>query len=198
MRRALLLSGGMDSTCLAYWRRPDLAITIHYGQKSGEGEVRAASAVSDALGIQHQVIRVDLSALGSGDLSGTAVSKHAPASEWWPYRNQMLVTIAAMECIKHDIDVLEIGALKTDGFHVDGRPEFVKALSDLLSMQEGGLRLEAPAAAFTAAELVQQSGIPDDLLAWSHSCHVSDYACGHCRGCRKHYETMEAIGDVPH
>ena len=198
MRRALLLSGGMDSTAIAYWRKPDLAITIDYGHRAAEGEIRAASAVCEALGIAHKIIRCDLSALGSGDLAGTVADPHAPASEWWPYRNQMLATIAAMECIKHNIDVLEIGALRTDGFHVDGRKEFVDALSALLSMQEGSLRVEAPASALSAEELVKTSGIPIDILAWAHSCHTSDYSCGHCRGCRKHYETMRAIGIEPY
>ena len=198
MKRALLLSGGMDSTCLAYWRNPDLAITIDYGHKAAQGEIRAASAICEALGIEHHIIRADLSALGSGDLAGTPADPNAPASEWWPYRNQMLVTLAAMECIKHDVGVLEIGALRTDGFHVDGRREFVEALSALLSMQEGGLKLEAPAADYSAEELVHMSGIPMEILAWSHSCHVSDYACGYCRGCRKHYETMEEIGIEPY
>ncbi len=103
-----------------------------------------------------------------------------------------------MECIKHDIAVLEIGALRTDGFHVDGRPEFIEALNSLLSMQESELRLEAPALEYSASELVRVSKIPMNILAWSHSCHVSDYSCGYCRGCRKHYETMEAIGIGPY
>lgn len=198
MTRALLLSGGMDSTCLAFWRRPKLAITIDYGHKAAEGEIRSATAICLSLDIEHRVIRCDLSALGSGDLAGVPADPKAPASEWWPYRNQMLVTLAAMECIKHNIAVLEIGALRTDGFHVDGRPEFIEALNSLLSMQEGGLRLEAPAAKYSAPELVRVSEIPMSILAWSHSCHVSDYACGYCRGCRKHYETMEAIGIGPY
>ncbi len=198
MKRALLLSGGMDSTSIAYWRKPDLAITIDYGHKAGEGEIRAATAISKTLDIEHRIIRCDLSALGSGDLAGKDADPHAPASEWWPYRNQMLVTIAAMECIKHGIGVLEIGALRTDGFHADGRQEFVDALSALLAMQEGGLELEAPAAAYSAEELVRVSGIPMDILAWAHSCHKSDYACGHCRGCQKHYLTMKAIGIEPY
>jgi 7-cyano-7-deazaguanine synthase len=198
MKHALLLSGGMDSTCLAFWRRPDLAITIDYGHKAADGEVRAATAICQALGIEHRIIRCDLSMLGSGDLAGTAPNPNAPASEWWPYRNQMLVTIAAMECIKHGVSVLEIGSLRTDGFHVDGRKSFLEALNALLSMQEGGLCLDAPAAEYSAEELVRVSRIPMDILGWSHSCHVSDYACGHCRGCRKHYETMEAIEIAPY
>ena len=194
----MLLSGGMDSTCLAFWRMPNLAVTINYGHRAAEGEIRAATAVCRSLNLEHRIIRCDLSDLGSGDLVGKAADVAAPASEWWAYRNQMLVTLAAMECIKHGISVLEIGCPRTDGFHVDGRPEFIAALSALLSMQEGGLTLEAPAVEYTAEQLVRQSGAPIEILAWSHSCHVSDYACGFCRGCRKHYETMEAIGVGPY
>jgi 7-cyano-7-deazaguanine synthase len=194
MKTALLLSGGMDSTCIAYWRRPDLAITIDYGQRPAAGEIRASTAICTSLGIKHEVIACDLSALGSGDLAGTKASEHAPASEWWPYRNQMLVTIAAMACAKHGMQCLEVGALRTDGFHVDGRKDFIEHLSALLEMQEGGLVLSAPAIQLNAEELVRASAIPQSVLAWSHSCHVSDYACGFCRGCEKHYRTTEALG----
>lgn len=197
MRTALLLSGGMDSTAIAYWRKPDLAITIDYGQKPAAGEIRAACSVCAALEIPHEIIRCDLSALGSGDLAGTPPNPHAPASEWWPYRNQMLVTLAAMVCVKHQIECLEVGALRTDGFHADGRPAFVSAMSALLEMQEGALKLQAPAIELSAEELVITSGIPLEVLAWSHSCHVSDFACGTCRGCEKHYRTMRALGHEP-
>jgi 7-cyano-7-deazaguanine synthase len=36
------------------------------------------------------------------------------------------------------------------------------------------------------------------VLAWAHSCHISDFACGQCRGCVKHYKTWEALGWDPH
>jgi len=87
MKRALLLSGGMDSTSIAYWRKPDLAITIDYGHKAATGEIRAATAVCAALAIEHKIIHCDLSALGSGDLAGTAADPHAPASEWCVIRH---------------------------------------------------------------------------------------------------------------
>jgi 7-cyano-7-deazaguanine synthase len=197
MKRALLLSGGMDSSSIAYWRRPDLAITIDYGQRSAAGELRASTAIASALGVRQEIVRCDLSALGSGDLAGTAALASAPASEWWPYRNQMLVTLAAMVCAKHGIECLEVGALRTDGFHADGRPDFIESLSALLRLQEGGMTLEAPAIHLSAEELVKVSAIPLELLAWTHSCHVSDYACGTCRGCEKHYRTTEALGYDP-
>jgi len=95
-RTAVLLSGGMDSVSVAYMRRPPVAITIDYGQLAAAGEVRAAAAVAEALGMRHEVVEVDLRPLGSGDMVGRTPLSVAPVTEWWPFRNQMLVTLAAM------------------------------------------------------------------------------------------------------
>lgn len=192
MTVALLLSGGMDSVCIAYWTRPAYGITIDYGQKPGPGETRAASAVCDALAIEHIILEADISALGSGDLAGAEPVEGAPASEWWPYRNQFLMTLAAMKCHALGVTNLMIGALKTDGFHADGTAEFVARMNDLFALQEGELQITAPAIDMNAQELVETSQVPLGVLSWSHSCHVADIACGFCRGCRKHYDTMEA------
>src|SRR5262249_594846 len=99
MTTALLLSGGMDSAAMAWWKHPDLAITIDYGQLAAEAELRASAAICHELGIRHSTVRVDCRALGSGDMAGQPADAHAPASDWWPYRNQMLITFAAMRCI---------------------------------------------------------------------------------------------------
>jgi 7-cyano-7-deazaguanine synthase len=198
MTTALLLSGGMDSTAIAYWRRPEVGITVDYGQQPAEGEIRAAQAVSHALDIEHHIIRCDLSALGSGDMAASAALALAPVPEWWPYRNQMLVTLASMKGVALGVDTLLIGCLATDGQHADGREDFVAALDSLLRLQEGHMRLEAPAIALTAAQLIRRSEIPLDVLSWAHSCHVGEYACGLCRGCQKHYETLRALGYDPY
>lgn len=192
MTTALLLSGGMDSVAIAYWKRPRYGITIHYGQKPVEGEIRAASVVCEALDIEHVVIHADISALGSGDLAGLPPTNNAPATEWWPYRNQFLMTVAAMKCLSLGASELMIGALRTDGFHADGTAEFIKGMNELFSLQEGDLEVTAPAINLSAVELVQKSQVPHNVLAWSHSCHVASHACGNCRGCRKHFETMQA------
>src|SRR6266568_6936973 len=97
MKTALLLSGGMDSIAIAHWHRPEIAITVDYGQQPAAGEIRAAQAVADVLSIEHHIVRADLSALGSGDMAGSAALGVAPVTEWWPFRNQMLVTLAAMK-----------------------------------------------------------------------------------------------------
>lgn len=198
MTTAILLSGGMDSTAIAYWRRPETAITINYGQGPAPGEVRAARAICDHLGIEHILLQADISALGSGDLAGAAPLRHAPAPEWWPYRNQFLITVAAMKCQQIGADTLLLGALKSDAFHADGAPEFVRQMNALLELQEGDLNIVAPAHELTAVQLIEQSGITKELLAWSHSCHTSEHACGFCRGCRKHFETMRDVYGEPY
>ncbi|BAB52724.1 MULTISPECIES: 7-cyano-7-deazaguanine synthase [Mesorhizobium] len=198
MTTALLLSGGMDSVSIAWWLRPDVALTIDYGQKPAEAEIDAAGHVAQLLGISHEVIRVDCSSLGSGDMAGTAPDAAAPVSEWWPFRNQLLVTLAGMAAVRHGVSRLLIGALATDGAHADGRPEFVERASQLMAMQEGGIVVEAPAIELDAVELVRRSGIDQGTLAWAHSCHTGNYACGRCRGCTKHFNTWQALGWTPH
>jgi len=67
-------------------------------------------------------------------------------------------------------------------------------MDGLMKFQEGGLRVVAPAIGFTTAELVRMVGVPAGLLAWSHSCHKADIACGDCRGCNKYLATYVELG----
>lgn len=194
----LLLSGGMDSISIAWWKRPDVAISVDYGQRAAAAELEAAGAVCSATGIRHEIIRVDCSSLGSGDMAGLPPVAAAPVPEWWPFRNQLVLTLAGIAAVRLGISNLMIGALVTDGEHADGRPDFIEAISTLMSLQEGGITVTAPAISMTAVDLVRMSGIPREVLAWAHSCHIGDFACGQCRGCVKHYKTWEALGWDPH
>lgn len=194
MKKGILLSGGIDSVALAFWQRPDWAVTIDYGQRPAAAEIRAASKVCGDLGIVHDVISVDCSSLGSGDLAGCSALRNSPSSEWWPYRNQLLVTLAGMKALEMQIQALLLGAVKSDGFHTDGTEPFFRVLGQLMALQEGGIKVLAPAIELTSQELVKRSGIPQGLLAWAHSCHVSELACGDCRGCYKHQSVMESLG----
>jgi len=197
MKRALLLSGGMDSTALAWWQRPQVALTIDYGQRAAPAELRAAQTVARRLGIEWHSIKLDALALGSGDMAGTPADSLAPASDWWPYRNQFLVTIAGMQAVRLGVTELILGTVATDSQHADGQPAFVAAIDTLMGLQEGALRVTAPASGLTTLELVHTSRVPRDLLAWAHSCHKADVACGQCRGCNKFFEIWQALDGRP-
>lgn len=194
MKAALLLSGGMDSLSLAWWKRPHLAFTLNYGQLAAKAEIAASSAICERLKIPHHVLDIDCRALGSGDMAGNSADELAPQSDWWPYRNQMLVTLAAMKAISFGVTHLWLGTVKSDGSHKDGTQEFISTISALMTLQEGGMVVEAPAIEFSTEELIRISGIPADHLAWAHSCHKTDVPCGNCRGCNKYFEVFKEIG----
>lgn len=193
-RRAILLSGGQDSVALLHWLHHDVAITIDYGQNCACAEREASAAVAYDLQVDHYILNVDCSEIGSGDLSGRCALDVAPESEWWPFRNQLLITIAAAKCLSLDVSELHIATVSDDGFHCDGTNEFFDMMNALLQSQEGGLRVIAPAIDMTSVELVRKSGVSRELMAWCHSCHKYNVACGKCRGCLKHFGVLDQLG----
>src|SRR5678809_1183936 len=129
MNKAILLSGGIDSTALAFWMRPEFAITINYGQSPAVAEIETSKIICEELSIKHIVLDIDCSNLGSGDLIKKDPIKIAPSTEWWPYRNQLLVTLACMKAIGLGVNELMIGSVLSDGFHKDGTEEFYSLLN---------------------------------------------------------------------
>jgi 7-cyano-7-deazaguanine synthase len=195
LKTGLLISGGMDSIAIAWWLRPQWAVTIDYGQKAAAAEKLAAAQVCKEIGIEHEVITVDCSTLGSGDMAHTEPDPRATTSDWWPYRNQLLITLACMRAIARDVQALYIGTVKSDGEnHRDGTPEFLSRIDSLMTYQEGGIRVIAPAIEHTTADLIRMTGVPPGLLAWAHSCHKCEIACGNCRGCNKYHATLIELG----
>lgn len=194
MKTGLLLSGGMDSLAIAWWKRPDVALTLNYGQLAAQAEIAASTAVCKRLDIEHYILEIDCRSLGSGDMAGEVADPLAPATDWWPFRNQMLITLAAMKAISLGVTQLWLGTVLSDGSHKDGTLEFVEAISRLMALQEGHMTIEAPAIGMSTVDLVLSSGVPAQLLAWAHSCHTSNVPCGRCRGCNKYFEVLEEVG----
>ena len=185
IKKALLLSGGIDSICLAYDLKPDIAYTIDYGQTVAEREIYVSDFVCQKLGIQHKVIRVDCRNLGTGTLANSENLSISPSEEWWPFRNQLLITLASMQGIKDGISELYLASVKSDNFHKDGTEDFYKLSDKLVSFQEGKIRVLCPTLDFFSHELVNKFNVPLELLSIAHSCHISNIACGKCSGCIK-------------
>lgn len=188
--RALLFSGGLDSSALAWWLRPEVCVTIDYGQRAAKGEIAASSALCRQIGLQHRTIHANLSSLGSGSMAAKAAADGASAEEFWPYRNQMLVTLAAMKLMPEGVTEIILGSVSTDQ-HADGKAPFLKSLDRTLSLQEGHVRVTAPARRMSTRTLLRTSGFPYELIGLTFSCHVHEYACGQCNGCLKHRECVE-------
>ena len=189
----LLLSGGLDSATLAYTHRPDLTVTVDYGQCCADAEIQASAQIADQLNLEHEVIEVDCKNLGAGTMAGQQETDLGDAPEWWPYRNQLVITLVAMDVVHRGVDRLLVGAVADDQSHADGKAEFFELMDSLLSFQEGNLRVVAPAIDKTTEEFVREANPPESLLGWTHSCTASNAACGECRSCKKRQRVLTRV-----
>lgn len=185
IKRGVLLSGGIDSICLAYGIKPKIAYTIDYGQVVAEREIYVSQYICKELKIEHKIIRVDCKSLGSGTLANSKNLSLSPSDEWWPYRNQLIITLALMQGIKDQINELHLATVKSDEFHKDGTKQFYEYINRLVSFQEGNVSIICETNDFYSHELATKYNVPLELLTIAHSCHVSNIACGKCSGCIK-------------
>lgn len=168
---------------------------MDYGQKPAEAEITAAKKICEHLDINHQIIRVDCSNIGSGDLSQNAPIEIAPKTDWWPFRNQMLATFVGAKALDYRATELMFGTIQQDGYHQDGTTDFFQHLSKLMSYQEGHIKVTAPAIGMSTEELINTSSIRLSHLMWAHSCHKSNIPCHDCRGCNKYLSTIHSLQD---
>jgi len=191
--RVLLFSGGIDSTCLAWAERPDRLVFIDYGQIPAKGELRACISIADNLNMPFDVLETDLRQFGSGTMAGKTHESSEAIAEFWPYRNQMLITLVAMAYHSQNLREIIVGTVKSDRQHADGRPSFISEMNNLLSSQSQVV-VKAPAAELETWQLVKKSEVPASLLGWTFSCHTGEWACGQCGGCRKNCDVKHASG----
>lgn len=185
IKKGVLLSGGIDSICLSYAIKPEIAYTIDYGQTVAEREIYVSKYICEELNIEHRIIKVDCKSLGSGTLSNSGNLSFSPSEEWWPYRNQLIITLALMQGIKDEIKELHLATVKSDEFHKDGTKQFYEYINRLVSFQEGEISVKCETTDFYSHELATKYNVPLELLTIAHSCHISNIACGKCSGCIK-------------
>lgn len=191
---AILFSGGLDSTALLYWNRPVLAITIDYGQVAARSELKAARAITQHLGVRHEEFTVNLRSLGTGPMAAAEQSESAPTPEWWPFRNQILITLGGAIAHRSGLNELLVGSVSSDRHHADGTENFFHFADQLMHSQEGGLHVRAPAIHLSTEELIIKSGIPLSILGWCHSCNMSEIPCLNCRACHKQAQALSSLG----
>lgn len=190
----LLFSGGLDSTALAAIQPPDVCLHVDYGQRPARGERTAAAAVARALNLEFETLDIDCSQLGMGLLADSPPATEAPAPEWWPYRNQLLITFAAGWALQRELDTIVTGTVAGDGDrHRDGTGDFYDLIVQLVALQEGGVRVEAPLLTTTTENAIRQAALGLDVLGWTHSCHRDQLACGACPGCHKRDQVLRNL-----
>jgi 7-cyano-7-deazaguanine synthase len=115
LKSVVLLSGGLDSSAnlafAAHFDQPVLALTIDYGQRAAQAEIKASKALADYYQIKHQVLELKwLGALGGSALTSTEMAMPTPKANqlddlktttasakqvWVPNRNGVMINVAA-------------------------------------------------------------------------------------------------------
>ncbi|MDQ6989096.1 MAG: 7-cyano-7-deazaguanine synthase QueC [Mariprofundaceae bacterium] len=203
-RAVVLLSGGLDSTTALAWAslKQDwdcYTIAFDYGQRH-RIELEASAQVAQVFkSKRHQVIAVDLQAIGGSALtSDIDVPKDMqdaagiPAT-YVPARNLIFLSLAAAFAETVGANKLVIGANIVDySGYPDCRPDFLTAftraadLGTKVGVQAGGFEVVAPLIKLSKAEIIQLGLSLGVDYAMTRSCYDPDAAgqpCGHCDSC---------------
>jgi 7-cyano-7-deazaguanine synthase len=212
MKAVCLLSGGMDSSTLAYLARDRgyeiLALHLNYGQRTEGRELASARAVAERLGaLEFLPVSVEyLRLFGSSSLTdpSIAVETYDPSAPelpntYVPFRNGNLLAIATSYAESRGADAIFIGvqALDYSGYP-DCRPQFIAAFQrviDLGTADTTAIRLESPFVGLTKTEILRiglDLGVPYDMT-WS--CYqAGDEACGVCGSCHYRQAAFAEVG----
>lgn len=211
MKRVIvLMSGGLDSTVLAYELQAGgyevQGLGVHYGQRHVK-ELVTAQLVAARLHTSYDV--VDLSTLKpfltASALTGTDPVPHGHYAEESmkvtvvPNRNMIMLAVAAGVAASRGAQAIATAVHAGDHFiYPDCRPAFIDAMRNALCKGMDGLwqvELLTPFLVSTKADIVKRGaalGVPFDLT-WS--CYEGvDLHCGRCGTCVERREAFELAG----
>jgi len=208
-KAVVLLSGGLDSSCLTYrmiaHRWSLLAVSANYGQRH-KREVEAALAIATRLEIEW--LPIDLSSVGS-HLEGNALTGQAalPQKDYSqeslavtvvPLRNALFLTAASAIALARGYETVAIGVHGGDHpVYPDCRAGFITAYQAMVDAFTEGRKLEiqAPFLHQQKSDIVAvgaRLGVPFELT-WS--CYAGgEIHCGLCSTCRERREAFRLAG----
>jgi 7-cyano-7-deazaguanine synthase len=212
MKAVCLLSGGMDSSTLAYVAKSRgyeiLALHLNYGQRTERKELISAKKIASLLNAEAFVeISLDYFArFGASSLTDEKIAVEAYAPErshlpntYVPFRNANLLSIATSYAEAKGADAIFIGVQSLDySGYPDCRPQFIEAFQrviDLGTKDTTKITLFTPFITMTKTDILNEGlklGVPYE---YTWSCYRNEEkACGTCGSCHFRKEAFAAIG----
>ncbi|MDO9035858.1 MAG: 7-cyano-7-deazaguanine synthase QueC [Methanoregula sp.] len=213
MKAVCLLSGGMDSSTLAYLAKSEgydiCALHLNYGQRTESKELACAQKIASLLRAK-DFIAVNVgyfSQFGESSLTDKeiAVEQFDPArahvpNTYVPFRNANLLSIATSFAEAKEADAIFIGVQSLDySGYPDCRPQFIEAFQrviDLGTKDTTSITLKTPFIRMTKTDILNvgmKLGVPYEHT-WS--CYQKEEkACGTCGSCHFRKEAFAAIGE---
>jgi 7-cyano-7-deazaguanine synthase len=193
----ILLSGGVDSTVLAYKLASDgvalHAVSYRYGQRHADREIAAASRTAERLYARHSVIELHPRIFAPTALTGFGEVPWLPTTDRdgtkpvvVPGRNTIFLVGAASVATYDDATTVYFAPTKDDiTSFADCRPGYLAAINSLLNAAELEPEVIAPFMRMTKQDVVRlgaELGVP-----WqdTYSCYVGGPRhCGKCGSTR--------------
>jgi 7-cyano-7-deazaguanine synthase len=212
MKAICLLSGGMDSSTLAYFANREgydiCALHLNYGQRTEAKELACARKIASLLGIR-EFIALDIgyfNRFGASSLTDPEIMieefdparAHIP-NTYVPFRNANLLAIATSFAEARGADAIFIGVQSLDySGYPDCRPEFITAFQkviDLGTKDTTKITLFTPFIHMTKTDILRVGLELNVPYEHTWSCYRNEKkACGTCGSCHFRKEAFAAIG----
>lgn len=220
MKAVILLSGGLDSSTVLYQAKAEgyecFGLSFDYQQRHRQ-ELKAAIAVAQTLGVEHQVISFDLRSWGGSALTDNQIPlpHHRSLAEmadqipvtYVPARNTIFLSfaLAYAEAIAAQQVYIGVNSLDYSGYP-DCRPDYIQAMQEVFRLgtrqgREGeAIQIQTPLISLKKTEIIQlgnRLGVPWEKT-WS--CYAQaeadrrPVACGVCDACRLRLAAFQALG----
>ncbi|MFA4910657.1 MAG: 7-cyano-7-deazaguanine synthase QueC [Desulfobacteria bacterium] len=213
MQAVVLLSGGLDSTVCAvlavktFGAKQVAALNVLYGQKhTNESEAAWAVAKRLGLGAFEEVTLPESLFKGAGSSlvdanvkvpDGPYPNDDGPVSTYVPFRNGILISVAAAFALKVAAQMIYFGAHQEDAMnwaYPDCTPEFLGAMKNAVWVGTyHKVRLATPLEWLDKAGIVglgRQLSAPFEL---TRSCYQGgNKACGRCATCISRLDAFKA------
>jgi len=217
VRSIVLLSGGLDSAAnlaLAHESdEPILALTLRYGQKASDQEVRAARQLCHHYDVRHEVVELEwLGALGgssltdsggeipilkSSELDDLKVTRNTAKSVWVPNRNGVFVQVASAFAERFRAKRVVVGFNREEATTFpDNSADFIARSNHALELSTAtGVKIFSYTVDLDKTEIVKKvqtlkKPFPIEMI-WS--CYHGDAnPCGECESCRRFARATKA------
>lgn len=212
MKKALcIMSGGMDSTLVAYIMRSRgyeiVALHFNYGQRTVRKELTCFRQLSEDLGVNEKY-EIDLDffkSIGASALTDHSIAVPTEGIEpgvpvtYVPFRNGIFLSIATAIAEKEGCEVIAIGVVEEDSSgYPDCRESFIQqftAAANLGTKESTVLNIEMPLVHLQKSQIVEESLRLQVPLHLTWSCYQNDEAaCGVCDSCRLRLRGFERAG----
>jgi len=204
MKGLVLHSGGLDSSTLLALAVEEcdevVGLSIAYGQKHQDREIRAAREVCKHYVVEHMEIELPdiFKGFGSTLMDSDKDNPHlsyeeiknseGPSPTYVPFRNANLLSIATAIAQIQKCDIVYFGAHADDAHNYaypDCTPEFIGAMANAINVGTYyTVRLKTPIMWMTKGEVVSlgsKYSIPFEL---TYSCYEgTEIHCGECSTC---------------